>query len=279
MEVRGSIARGDAVVDIPYSRWYAAIPRRRSRRRLDGTELEPDVVAQLRDVCGEFRPFPEARAELVTESTDRVFRGAVGPYGKVKGAPAFIAFVGDMRDHHIQEKVGYLGEGIILEATAMDLATCWVGGFFRPKLAASVVGIGEGERVLAVTPVGHAPDKFSREERAMTGFGLTHRRKPLSGLVTGIQESEWPTWAKRALEAARVAPSAVNRQPWRFHVQADSLTVSVDNPLLDLVISKRLDCGIAMLHIEVAALDCGVRGKWELLRSPQVARFTVDSRV
>jgi hypothetical protein len=30
-----------------------------------------------------------------------------------------------------------------------------------------------------------------------------------------------------------------------------------------------------MLHIEVAALDCGAKGKWELLGAPQVAKFTV----
>jgi hypothetical protein len=30
-----------------------------------------------------------------------------------------------------------------------------------------------------------------------------------------------------------------------------------------------------MLHIEVAALDFGVKGKWELMEAPQVAKFTV----
>ena len=49
----------------------------------------------------------------------------------------------------------------------------------------------------------------------------------------------------------------------------------MDTPKLNLTSDKRLDCGIAMLHIEVAALNCGVKGKWELLASPQVARFTV----
>jgi hypothetical protein len=30
-----------------------------------------------------------------------------------------------------------------------------------------------------------------------------------------------------------------------------------------------------MLHIEVAALDSGAVGKWELLKAPRVARFTI----
>ena len=109
----------------------------------------------------------------------------------------------------------------------------------------------------------------------MTGFGLAHQRKPLTELITGLDETELPHWMKSALEAARLAPSAINRQPWRFHVEPYSITVSVDSPRFTFGISKRLDCGIAMLHIEVAALNCGVQGEWEFLKAPQVARFTI----
>ncbi len=264
-------------MEIPFSRWHAAIPLRRSRRRYDSAALEPDQLDQLRTICGEFRPFPQARAELVTESPDRIFRGAVGPYGKIKGATALIAFIGDMDDPYVQEKVGYIGEAVILEAMAMGLATCWVGGFFRPKVAASVVGVGKNERVLAVTPVGRAVENVTREERIMTGFGRNHRRKPLAELVTGVAQSDWPQWVKPALEAARIAPSAINRQPWRFYIESNGITVSVDNSRFTFGISKRLDCGIAMLHIEVAALDAGVQGRWEFLEAPTVARFAVES--
>ncbi len=264
-------------MEIPFSRWHAAISTRRSRRRYDSGELEPGQLAQLQTICREFRPFQEARADLVTQSPDRIFKGAVGSYGKIKGAAALIAFTGDMDDPYIQEKVGYVGEGAILEATAIGLATCWVGGFFRPKVAASVVGIADNERVLAVTPVGRAVGDFTREERIMTGFGRSHRRKPLAELVSGLDRADWPQWMEPALEAARIAPSAINRQPWRFDVEPGSITISVDNPRFTFGVSKRLDCGIAMLHIEVAALDCGARGRWEFLEAPRVARFTVES--
>jgi len=262
-------------MEIPFSKWHAAIPHRRSRRNYDSTDLEPDLLSHMQNICRDFRPFPQARAELTTQSPDEIFKGIIGHYGKIKGAPALIAFIGNMDDPHIQEKVGYLGEGIILEATAKDLATCWVGGFFRPKVAASIVGTGENERVLAVTPVGYAIEDFSPQENIMTGFGRSHRRKRLAELVTGLEQVEWPHWMKSALEAATLAPSAINRQPWRFYVEPDSITVSVYVSRLDFGISKRLDCGIAMLHIEVAALDCGVQGKWEFLEAPKVARFTI----
>jgi len=264
-------------VEIPFTRWHTAIPLRRARRRYKPIPLEPTQLAQLQSICGEFRPFPQVRAELITSSPDEVLRGIVASYGKIKGAPALIAFIGDMSDPNINEKVGYMGEGIILEATAMGLGTCWVGGsmFFRRGVAESIVNAGENERVFAVTPVGHSVKVFSLGERTMTAFGIFHRRKPLSEMVTGLDEKNWPNWMKSALEAARLAPSAVNRQPWRFHVESNSITVSVDNTLLQWGISKRLDCGIAMLHIEVAALDCGVVGKWELLEAPHVARFSI----
>ncbi|MBO8128679.1 MAG: hypothetical protein H0Z39_05715 [Peptococcaceae bacterium] len=54
-----------------------------------------------------------------------------------------------------------------------------------------------------------------------------------------------------------------------------SVTVAVDNEKDSYHISKRLDCGIAMLHIELGARFAGVRGRWEHLSSPGVARFCV----
>lgn len=211
---------------------------------------------------------------LSDNSPDAVFRGAIGPYGRVKGAPAFIAFIGKTEDPFVNEKLGYTGEGIILEATALGLATCWVAGFFREERAAILTGIRPGEKVFAVTPIGFSPQDFTFEEKMMTGFGRTHTRKPLSELVSGLDEKNWPAGLRQALECARSAPSAINRQPWRFHIEKSAVTVSVDSAVsLEFGISKRLDCGIAMLHLEVALAAQGTGGKWEFLEPPRVARF------
>ena len=199
-------------MDIPFSRWHLAIKKRRSRRHFDPhRSIESDILAKLDTFCQQFRPFPHARAYLVSEPAKDIFKGIVGDYGKISGAPAFIAFIGDMRAPSVQEEVGYTGEGIILEATALGLNTCWVAGFFRPESVASLVEIKNNERVLAVTPVGYARGFESLAERLMTGFGLTHRRLPLSKLVSGWPVDNLPEWTKVSLEAARLAPSAVNR--------------------------------------------------------------------
>jgi len=212
--------------------------------------------------------------KIITHSIDSVFKGALSHYGKIKGAPLCVAFIGDIRDPYVHEKVGFVGEGIIIEATACGLGTCWVGGFFRPDVAASLAQVYEHEKVLAVTPVGYPADKISLEEKIMTGFGRTHKRRPLEELVTGIKH-EMPVWIRQALEAARIAPSAVNRQPWRFAVTQNSITISVDTMKDTYHISKRIDCGIAMLHIEVAALSCGVQGEWKFLTPPDVAQYSI----
>jgi nitroreductase len=122
-----------------------------------------------------------------------------------------------------------MGQGIILEATALNLSTCWVGVSFKLEVVTSFIIIKEDERVFAVTPIGYVMEKWSLEEKVMTGFGLTHKRKSLAELVNGMEELKWPVWVKTALEAARLAPSAVNRQPWRFHVE-ELNRYAVDHP-------------------------------------------------
>lgn len=263
-------------MEIPFNTWYTAIWKRRSRRHFNPhRSIEPEFLVALEKVCREFVPYPHVRACLINLPTIDVFKGLVGGYGKVTGAPAFIAFIGDMRASTVQEEVGYTGEGIILEATALGLNTCWVAGFFRRESVSSLIEVRDNERVLAVTPVGHASGFESIGEKIMTGFGLMHRRLALSKLIRGGQPERLSEWARVCLESARLAPSAVNRQPWGFEANADVIKVFVRTSGPEFNVSKRLDCGIAMLHIEVAALHCGISGSWKFLESPQVSRFVV----
>ena len=266
-------------MEIPFSRSYPAIAQRRSKRRYESRPLETDTLRHLQTIVKEFKPFPETRAVLIDPSPEDVFKGIIGSYGKIKDAPAFIAFIGNTEDQHINEKIGYLGEGIILEATALHLGTCWVGGMFRSGVAARLSRIEPHEKVFAVTPVGYPIEGYSLEEKIMKTLVRSDRRKPLNELTAGMKEAQWPSWVKEALDAARLAPSAVNRQPWRFHIESNSITVSVDNPRDTYKISKRLDCGIAMMHIEVAALKNGIQGRWEFLETPKVARFGLGRKI
>jgi nitroreductase len=260
-------------METPVEDWYEAIFYRRSRRKFKPIMLPEDKFDRLSSVCQDFQPFPEARAVLVDEPGDRIYRGFIGSYGKIEDAPGYIAFIGEMDSPQVQEAVGYTGEGIILEATGLGIGTCWVGGYFYPEAVANQISIEPYERILAVTPIGIPEDSFSFQEKLMTGFGRLHRRKRLDELMTQKPEQEW---MQTALEAARLAPSAVNRQPWRFVLGDRSISITLDKKHETYKISRRLDCGIAMLHLELGARHAGASGQWSF---PQdfVATFTADS--
>lgn len=246
-------------MEIPVESWYKAIFTRRSRRIYKKIGVPPEKLDRLVAICQNFQPYPEARAVLVDQPSEQVYRGFMGSYGKILNAPVYIAFIGDMDSSRVQEAVGFTGQGIVLEATAMGLGTCWVGGYFRPEEVNRQISTAKNERVLAITPIGFPKDSLSIQEKLMIGFGRLHKRKPLSELVTGIPKQEW---MNTALEAARLAPSAVNRQPWRFLCGGKSITVLLDKKRDTYKISRRLDCGIAMLHLELGARHAGAAGRW-----------------
>lgn len=255
--------------------WYQALAKRVSRRVFNNKTIPEEVLAQLDRMCFQFR-FPEARAQLVTTQPQAVFKGAIGSYGKIKGAPAYLAFIGDIGFSNYQEKVGYLGEAFVLEVTSLGLSSCWVGGFFRPDVVSQQIFLDPGEKVLAVTPVGYTEGQYSLQEKLLSGLAKSRNRKDLAELTEGLSRSAWPQWVQLALEAARVAPSAVNRQPWRFRVEPHQITVLVDSLQDSYHIAKRLDCGIAMLHLELGAKAAGVTGQWEYLSGQEVAVYRVE---
>jgi hypothetical protein len=258
-------------LDIPSNSWYRAISLRHSQRKYSGEVPSDDVTVRIERVCNEFRPFNGVRAVLVRNPGKDVFKGALGEFFyKVTQTPYYITFIGDMTASNVQAITGYLGEGVILEATSLGLNTCWVGGFYRPGEVIKQINLEEGERVLGVTPIG-----YSEKETDRVGVSTKpYRRKSLDKLIVSGEGGN--EWIKTALEAARVAPSAGNRQPWRFHVTDDSITVSTNSERKDFRVSRRLDCGIAMLHIELGALASGVNGSWEFLEHPEVARYSIN---
>jgi hypothetical protein len=242
-------------------RWLDAVSVRRSRRSYDRVPLERPALNLLRFVCDELRPWPDARAVLVAEPAVDVFRGLLGSYGKIHGAPSVLVFVASAAgDGPALRHLGYVGEGVVLEATALGLGTCWVSGFFDPRKAAKLVELGSDERVVAVSPVGHPVDRHTGTERVMEGVASSHNRKPLDEVAPGYET--WPAWAQAAAKAARLAPSATNRQPWRFSFDGHDVLLC-RNSRRDLPrSSKWLDLGIASQHVELAARSEGVAGSW-----------------
>ena len=243
--------------------WSEALLSRHSRRSYDGTSAAPEQLTSVQAVCERFRPHTDARVALVEQPGCDVFTGAIGSYGKVTGAPHLLAVIaGDGARSALH--AGYTGEAAVLEATAAGLDTCWVAGFFDRDVARSVVELEAGERIVAVSPLGRAPARKSGTERTFVALAGSRQRKPLRTIAKDVSP-RWPEWALGAVEAARVAPSAMNRQPWRFRFEDGALILAMDSAGQLPVVRKELDCGIAMLHAEVAARAYGMDGAWEEL--------------
>ena len=259
--------------------WLAAVARRNSRRAYDGRPVDTATLDALDATCTGFCPFPDSRAVLVRAPEVDVFTGAIGSYGKVRNPPHLLLLIGDESSEFCDQHVGYVGEAAILEATVLGLDTCWVGGLFSRGRTKQLVELGKTKRVLAVSPVGHAVPAFAFSERGMRRMAGSHARKRITEIAPGAGTGGWPDWAVAAVETARLAPSAVNRQPWRFRFDAGALVVARDNAVEVPRVTKRLDCGIAMLHAELGARATGVHGAWrDLSIGLDVARFVTTRR-
>ena len=104
-------------------------------------------------------------------------------------------------------------------------------------------------------------------------------KSTLLKIMAGVEkEYGGEAWAAEGVRLARIAPSAVNRQPWRFELDQGAVTVSVVGRGAEGSVSRLLDVGIAMLHFEVGARLMGAQGTWELLEAPRVALFRPNPR-
>jgi len=261
-------------MEIPVNRWYEAIESRCSRRSFEDTTLKTEDAAALEGLCAKISDsVDDIRLVYKQNGIENVFRGALG---KIIRPSAYVALIGNAKEPNIQEKLGYAGECVVLEATSLGVGSCWIGGFFSRAGIREALGVGEDEFVPAVIALGYANDKKSISEKLIKGLSKSSSRKDIERISEGLAREKWPGWARSAVEAARQSPSAVNRQPWRFEVGEGFIKVMLDTPDNSYSISKRLDCGIAMLHIELGARRMGAKGSWRYLESPDVAVYEID---
>lgn len=84
--------------------------------------------------------------------------------------------------------------------------------------------------------------------------GAAHQVKPIEKLgrtAAGSELATAPAWFAAGLEAAQLAPTAVNQQRFRFELAADEHAVHAR--ALPAVSCGRIDLGIAKLHFELGA--------------------------
>ncbi|MFO8112110.1 MAG: nitroreductase family protein [Desulfosalsimonadaceae bacterium] len=249
------------------------IRKRKSSRTYVDKPLErekKEQVLQFASTLGS-PPFGSAvRFEIV--DLDLKFTGKVyGTYGVIKGAETFLACIvkkgpGDMED------AGYLFEQVILFATAMGLDTCWMGASFSRSLFSDKMALASDEMIPVVSPMGYKAGRPSIMDVVFHVSAGAKKRKSRSDLFF---HRTWdaPLEKKDAgsldvpLEMVRLAPSAVNKQPWRLLLDEDGVHFFLMRTngfkRMFAVDLQRIDMGIAMCHFELAAVEEGVIGRWK----------------
>ncbi len=244
--------------------------------------IDVEAQRQLQDFMRPLHAGPlgaPTRFELVAATEqDRQSLKGLGTYGFIRGATGFIVGVAGPGPKNLED-YGYLLEGIILRATDLGLGTCWLGGTFTKSSFAKKVSARPGELLPAVASVGHIENLGSAREGLVRRRVDADHRLPWTSLFfgEGFGSALTPETAREyatPLEMVRLGPSASNKQPWRV-IRVGSLwhfylqrTPGYRQGFLQRLVKvddmQRVDIGIAMCHFELAALELGLAGKWQV---------------
>ncbi len=162
------------------------------------------------------------------------------------------------KQEHADEAYGYSFEKLLMKAHELGLGTVWIGGTMPREKFESASALGSGEFMACVSPLGVASEKMSVKESLMRKGVKADSRKKFEELFFlgnfGTPLDERTAMEKGLhddLEAVRLAPSAVNKQPWRividghkahFYVKHDKGYLTPDYDL------QKIDVGIALYH-------------------------------
>ena len=238
------------------------IKARRSVRTFDGRLLDEDTKEKLKsfmkdvenpfDIPVEFR-FLDAKEHGLTCPVVTGTNLYVG--GKIKNMPnASVAF-------------GYSFEEFILYAQSLGLGTVWLGGTMNRAAFETAMELSEDEMMPCASPVGYIAKKMSVRESMMRMAIKADERLPFEELFyDGTFETplskEKADSLRLPLEMVRLAPSAVNKQPWRVVIKDNCVHFYLKRSKgfghegkLDM---QMIDMGIALCHFALAAKECNL---------------------
>lgn len=189
----------------------------------------------------------------------------------IAGKHAFIA--GKMKKApHAEEAFGYAFEKIVLFAESLGVGTTWIAGTMDRKAFEKAVSLEDDEVMPCVSPLGYPAEKMSLREIMMRKGVKANSRLPFSGLFYDGSfdhplTEEAAGSLQTALEAVRLAPSAVNWQPWRIVVSGDRVHFYVKHGRIRIEKEwdiQKIDLGIALCHFELVAKECGLAAEFAI---------------
>ena len=215
-----------------------AIEARHSVRAYKDQPLGDEIIKQLEDKIEELNHEGQLHIQLVCNEP-KAFQGTLAKYGKFRNANNYIVMAGKKADD-LDERVGYYGEHLVLLAQTLGLNTCWVGLSYS-KVPGTYV-LGEGEKIACYIAIGYGETQ-----------GVTHKVKAVEQVsnASGVT----PSWFKKGVEAALLAPTAVNQQKFSFEyvgMRNNRHQVRAKKGF-SLVGYTQMDLGIAKYHFEIGA--------------------------
>jgi nitroreductase len=259
-------ARGD---------FYQAILARRSVRRYEARRLDAETLAQAQEIVSGVKPLvPGNRFEVlmrdVAPGEDLV--QTMGGYGRLVSPPHYFVPYG-VGETHVLTDLGYRVEQIVVRLTALGIATCYVGSVGREEAVCALFELPDAARIGAFLSFGYpATGLRGRAVNAMLrrAAGATNKL-PVEHIFfheTFDNPATPPTELAQLVEAARLAPSAGNAQPWRLLWRDGTLSLFVQRKgrySTGRFGAYRLyDGGICMGNVALALEALGMAGHWEL---------------
>ncbi len=237
------------------------IRSRRSVRTFDGTPLREEAAASILAFAGkEENPFGlPIEWKLLDRKNDNL------SVPVITGTDTYIA--GKMqRVPHAEEAFGYTFEKVVIFALSQGVGTTWIAGTMDRKAFERAMRLSENEVMPCVSPLGYPAEKMSLRETMMRKGAKADSRLDFEKLFFD-GSFEKPLSAENArdlrlsFELVRLAPSAVNAQPWRVVRCGDRVhfyekrSKGMASGSWDI---QKIDMGIALCHFELGANESGL---------------------
>jgi len=256
-----------------------AINKRVSTRTFKNEVLTKEQITEIKGIVEKHKeikgPFDHTVELTFNLSDPKELEGKkIGTYGVIKNMHAYIGGVSlEARSSLID--FGYVFERLILELTDRDYDTCWLGGFF--KRGNYRKGLQPNEVIPAISPIGFRADKRSFLEKKIRKGAQSHKRIRFGDLfqyfdVEEELEDKADSKFVEIMHLIRKAPSASNKQPWRFYVSSNHESVHVylkrnEGYAASLGYDiQALDIGIALAHLEIGLDHYNLKFEKEVLK-------------
>ncbi len=210
-----------------------AIKSRHSVRQYKQIPISAEHKDRLNMIIEECNIISGLNIQLICDDPE-CFDTFLAHYGKFKNAVNYIAMVGDNDMPDLDEKCGYFGQKIVLEAQMMGLNTCWVAGSYgKGKCKADK---SKNEKIVCVIAIGYGENE-----------GVKHKSKPVEKLCD-VPEAEMPLWFKNGLVAAMMAPTALNQQRFKVELIGEKARIIAGKGMM-----TKIDLGIVKYNFEAAS--------------------------